>query len=106
MKLNAEIVKALPIPEVGNRIHYFAEAVIRGAKVPRGFGVRVTAAGARSFVMNYSIARRERRYTIGRWPDWSVLRPSQRHATCASVSTAAQIRWAVAASGKGRSAPR
>lgn len=74
MKLNEEIVKSLPIPEVGNRVHYFAEAVIEGGKVPRGFGVRVTAAGVRSFVMNYSIARRERRYTIGRWPDWSVLR--------------------------------
>jgi integrase len=74
MKLNEEIVKSLPIPEVGNRVHYFAEAVIEGCKVPRGFGVRVTAAGVRSFVMNYSIARRERRYTIGRWPDWSVLR--------------------------------
>ena len=73
MKLNDEIVKSLPIPEVGNRVHYFAKAGIQGSKAPRGFGVRVTAAGVRSFVMNYSIARRERRYTIGRWPDWSVL---------------------------------
>jgi integrase len=74
MKLNDEIVKSLPIPEVGNRVHYFAKAGIPGGEAPRGFGVRVTAAGVRSFVMNYSIARRERRYTIGRWPDWSVLR--------------------------------
>ncbi len=74
MTLSDEIVKSLPTPEAGNRVHYFAEAVILGSKVPRGFGVRVTAAGVRSFVMNYSIARRERRYTIGRWPDWSVLR--------------------------------
>jgi hypothetical protein len=74
MRLNEDIVKTLPIPEAGNRVHYFAEAIIQGAKVPRGFGVRVTAAGVRSFVMNYTIARRERRYTIGQWPDWSVLR--------------------------------
>jgi integrase len=73
-KLNEDIVKSLPIPESGNRVHYFADAVIQGAKVPRGFGVRVTAAGVRSFVMNYSVARRERRYTIGQHPDWSVLR--------------------------------
>jgi integrase len=73
-KLNEDIVRKLPIPERGNRVHYFADAVIQGAKVPRGFGVRVTAADVRSFVMNYSIARRERRYTIGQWPDWSVLR--------------------------------
>jgi integrase len=73
MKLSEDIVKSLPAPEVGNRVHYFAEAVVEDGKVPRGFGIRVTAAGVRSFVMNYSIARRERRYTIGRWPDWSVL---------------------------------
>jgi integrase len=48
--------------------------MIQGTKAPRGFGVRVTAGGVRSFVMNYSIARRERRYTIGQYPDWSVLR--------------------------------
>jgi integrase len=74
MKLNEDVVKTLPIPDSGNRIHYFAGAVIQGVKVPRGFGVRVTAADVKSFVMNYSIARRERRYTIGQWPDWSVLR--------------------------------
>jgi integrase len=73
-KLNEDVVKSLPTPESGNKVHYFPDAVIQGAKAPRGFGVRVTAAGARSFVMNYSIARRERRYTIGQHPDWSVLR--------------------------------
>jgi integrase len=73
-KLNEDIVKSLPIPESGNRVHYFADAVIQGAKVPRGFGVRITSGGARSFVINYSVARRERRFTIGQYPDWSVLR--------------------------------
>lgn len=37
-----------------------------------GFGLRITAAGARAFVLSYRIARRERRLTIGSWPDWSV----------------------------------
>lgn len=37
-----------------------------------GFGVRVTTAGAKSFVLSYTIAGRERRITIGSWPDWSV----------------------------------
>jgi len=41
-------------------------------KIP-GFGLRVTANGAKSFVLNYSIAGRERRYTIGRFPAWSAL---------------------------------
>jgi integrase len=36
----------------------------------KGFGVRVTAAGAKSFVLNYRIHGLERRYTIGSFPDW------------------------------------
>jgi hypothetical protein len=72
--LNEDIVKSLPIPEAGNKVHYFPDAVLQGAKAPRGFGVRVTAGGVRSFVMNYRIGPIERRYTIGQHPDWSVLR--------------------------------
>ncbi len=37
-----------------------------------GFGVRVTSAGARSFVLTYRIEGRERRLNIGAWPDLSV----------------------------------
>src|SRR5262249_46204814 len=37
-----------------------------------GFGVRITAQGAVSFILNYRIKGRERRYTIGRWPEWSA----------------------------------
>jgi integrase len=51
--------------------------VIQGARAPRGFGVRVTSTGVRSFVLNYRAAHRERRFTIGQWPDWSVLRAVQ-----------------------------
>jgi integrase len=73
-KINEEIVRQLPSPGKGNRITYFAGAVIQGAKAPRGFGVRVTAAGARAFVLNYRLRGREFRYTIGAWPDWSALK--------------------------------
>jgi integrase len=39
-----------------------------------GFGVRVTQAGAKSFVLNYRTKDgTERRYTIGRWPEWSLV---------------------------------
>jgi integrase len=40
----------------------------------KGFGCRVTAAGARSFVLNYrrKLDGRERRFTIGSLPDWSM----------------------------------
>ena len=73
-KLSEETVKRLPVPDRGNRVTYFAGAVIQGAKVPRGFGVRVTAAGARAFVLNYRLRGREHRFTIGAYPDWSVLK--------------------------------
>src|SRR5215468_9861561 len=73
-KLNEETVRRLPVPETGNRVHYFPDAVLQGTKAPRGFGVRVTSAGVRSFVMNYRVNHVERRYTIGQYPDWSVLR--------------------------------
>jgi integrase len=73
-KLSEETVKRLPVPARGNRITYFAGATIQGAKAPRGFGVRVTAAGARAFVLNYRLRGREHRFTIGAWPDWSVLK--------------------------------
>lgn len=50
----------------GNRVYY--------DDLAKGFGCRVTAAGARSFVLNYR--RRadgvERRYTIGAFPEWTV----------------------------------
>jgi len=73
-KLSEETVKRLPVPNTGNRVTYYAGATIQGAKAPRGFGVRVTAAGARAFVLNYRLRGREHRFTIGAWPDWSVLK--------------------------------
>jgi integrase len=44
-------------PATGNRIHYDSEIA--------GFGLRVTEKGAKSFILNYVIHGRERRYTIG-----------------------------------------
>jgi len=37
-----------------------------------GFGIRVTAAGAKSFVYNYRVGGSRRRFTIGPWPEWSA----------------------------------
>jgi integrase len=39
---------------------------------PRGFGLRVYAAGGKSFFLNYWLEGRERRHTIGSFPAWSV----------------------------------
>ena len=72
--LSEATIKRLPVPPTGNRITYFPGATIQGAKAPRGFGVRVTAAGARAFILNYRLRGREYRFTIGAWPDWSALR--------------------------------
>ena len=51
-------VKDLEPPATGNKVYY-------DDKVP-GFGCRVTAAGARRYILNYTTkAGRERRFTIG-----------------------------------------
>lgn len=70
--LNEAAVRALPILEV-NKLYPFSGAVVQGATVPRGFFVRVTRDGAKAFVMDYRIGPKQRRYTIGRWPDWTAL---------------------------------
>jgi integrase len=59
-------VRNMVPPASGNRIVYDSEIV--------GFGVRITKAGAKSFVLNYRAEGRERRLTIGRYPAWSVER--------------------------------
>jgi integrase len=64
-KLNDTIVKALPKPSSGNKITYDGEV--------KGFGVRVTSGGSRSFILNYRTrSGRERRYTIGQFPEWKT----------------------------------
>jgi integrase len=63
-RLSDAIVRKLPTPATGNKITYDSEV--------KGFGCRVTMAGARSFVLNYRIAGLERRYTIGSFPEWST----------------------------------
>jgi integrase len=64
INITEKTVKALRPPYSGNSIYYDREV--------RGFGVRITANGAVSFVLNYSIGGRERRYTIANYPDKSA----------------------------------
>ena len=63
-KLTDKVLKGLPSPAKGNKITYDSEV--------KGFGVRVTSAGAKAFILNYRSRGVERRYTIGSHPDWSV----------------------------------
>jgi integrase len=72
-KLNEEVVKSLPAPAKGNKVFWFTGAVLGGYTAPRGFGVRVTAKGARSFILNYSLRGKEYRYTIGQYDEWKPL---------------------------------
>jgi integrase len=64
-KLDKGAVDDADAPAKGNVIIYDTEV--------KGFGLRVTAAGAKSFILNYrNSSGRERRYTIGSYPDWTV----------------------------------
>ncbi|MCA1775707.1 MAG: integrase arm-type DNA-binding domain-containing protein, partial [Loktanella sp.] len=39
---------------------------------PRGLALRITAAGGKAFVLQYTVDGRQRRKTIGDWPTWSL----------------------------------
>lgn len=64
MRLTEQIIRKLAMPSKGNKIHYDD-----GVK---GFGLRVTASESRAFVLSYRFHGRERRITIGSWPEWSA----------------------------------
>ena len=38
----------------------------------KGFGIRITKSGAKSFILNYRTGQKSRRITIGSYPDWKV----------------------------------
>lgn len=64
-KIADKMVRGLEPPAKGNRVVWDSEIT--------GFGVRVTAAGAKAFVLRYvTPGSGERRVTIGQYPTWSV----------------------------------
>jgi hypothetical protein len=63
-KITDRSVRTLVAPAADDRITYDEEI--------KGFGVRITSACARAFILNYRAAGREPRITIGSFPDWSV----------------------------------
>jgi integrase len=69
-RITQKIISKLNPPAEGNRIHYDNE-------IP-GFGVRITSAAVISFVLNYRIHGRERRYTIGRYPELTAMAARER----------------------------
>ncbi len=65
IKLTNAIVRRLPTPAAGKKITYDSEVAL--------FGCCVYASGARSFILNYrNRSGRERRFTIGSFPDWDT----------------------------------
>jgi integrase len=62
--ITPKLIEKLEIPESGNVIVYDRSV--------RGFGVRTTSNGVKSFILNYRVKGRERRYTIARCDEWSV----------------------------------
>jgi len=63
-RLTSQVITAIESPAEGNVIEWDTEV--------KGLGIRVTAAGQRSFVLRYVIAGRERRMTLGSYPALSV----------------------------------
>jgi integrase len=65
-KLTDAFIKSLAPPPSGNKIHYDTDV--------RGFGVRITANGSISYILNYRTELgRERRITIGSYPAWKTV---------------------------------
>jgi integrase len=62
--LTQTFAKRVKPPKTGYRIHYDGGL--------HGFGLRVTSNGAKSFVLNYRVHGRERRYTIGQMGAWTA----------------------------------
>jgi integrase len=60
------VIKRLPVPASGHAIHWDDKIA--------GFGVRVTAAGSRAFIIAYRVkgTRQQRQVTIGRFPNWTT----------------------------------
>ena len=73
IRITDKLVNELTPPASGNRITYDdPDAGPRQDKGVSGFGIRITANGVRTFILNYRVLGRERRMTIGRHGTWSV----------------------------------
>ena len=67
VELTDALIRKLQPPAKGKVIQADAHR-----SAPRGFGVRVLASGAKSFVLRYWVDGRERIATIGKHPAWSL----------------------------------
>ena len=63
-RLSDVLIRRAEPPEKGQRFIWDSEI--------KGFALRVTAGGAKAFVLDYRARGRQRRITIGTYPDWTV----------------------------------
>lgn len=63
-RLTDALVKKAPPPTAGQTLVWDEDV--------KGFALRVTPKGAKSFLLDYRAEGRQRRITIGSYPDWSV----------------------------------
>jgi hypothetical protein len=70
MKLTKMVVDKLKLPVTGNQKRYYDDTL-------KGFGVRVTLSGAKSFFIEKVIDGKQKRITIGRYPDLTVEQARQ-----------------------------
>src|SRR6056297_4137008 len=70
LKLNEKLLRDAE-PQEGKSYQIFDTEI-------RGLAARVQSSGARAFTLDYRFAGRQRRMTIGRWPEWSVTAARER----------------------------
>jgi len=67
--ISEKIVSELPVPETGQKLHYFSGARLQGKVAPSGFAVRVTSTGGKAFVWFHRVERKKFLETLGRWAE-------------------------------------
>jgi len=70
LKLNEKILRDAE-PLEGNSYQIFDTEIL-------GLAAKVQSSGSRTFTLDYRYAGRQRRLTIGRWPEWSVTAARER----------------------------
>jgi integrase len=63
-----DLIKKSLSPKKGQRLLFDTHK-----DAAKGFGLRITQAGGKAFIIKYSFDGRQRRKTIGGWPEWSVV---------------------------------
>ena len=72
MLLTKNVIAQAQLPEPSRKMRYIRDDLVRG------LGVGITAHGVKSFVFEARIKRKPRRFTIDRWPDFTLALARQK----------------------------